>query len=135
MSSSKYASFAPYVSRRSVLNVNFELRYPNLKTPPPDEGLQASTSTTKSPSRPWFPTHASSQGIDTSYQSGGIPTFNSSASGGLGAAEEAEAQQNQWETRYGMRVDVLAAVTYLLSPVTGMWSPLSSEALTMILCR
>lgn len=30
-----------------------------------------------------------------------------------------EAQNNQWETRYGMRVDVLAAVSYLLGPITG----------------
>lgn len=65
--------------------------------------------------------HASSDsaGAGTSYQSGGIPTFGTSNSGGAGNAEAVEAQNNQWETRYGMRVDVLAAACYLLGPITG----------------
>ncbi|KII94356.1 hypothetical protein PLICRDRAFT_172005 [Plicaturopsis crispa FD-325 SS-3] len=92
------------------------------QTPPPDDPAYASTST-KAPSkiRPWFPVSApSAQAIDTSYQSGGIPTFDTSQYGGLGAAEEAEGQINQWETRYGMRVDMLAAWAYVLGPVTAL---------------
>ncbi|KAJ7487612.1 hypothetical protein B0H11DRAFT_2014101 [Mycena galericulata] len=86
-------------------------------TPPPDD--PASLPTTSKPlPRPWFPTHPSA--ADTSYQSGGIPTFNASASGGLGAVEEAEGQQNQWETRHGLRVDMLAAVAYLLGPISAL---------------
>jgi len=92
-----------------------------LKTPPPDEPAYTSAATSKSPARPWFPAHpTSSHNVDASYQSGGIPTFNPSA-GGLGA-EHAETQQNQWETRYGMRVDVLAAVAYLLGPISGAYT-------------
>jgi len=99
MSSSKFASFAPY-------------------TPPPDDPTSA-PSTSRTLARPWFPTH-SSLGADTSYQSGGIPTFNTSASGGLGAVEEAEGHENQWETRYGLRVDVMAACAYLLGPASAL---------------
>jgi hypothetical protein len=56
----------------------------------------------------------------TSYQSGGIPTWETAIGGGSGADEEVESQiQNQWETRYGMRVDLLAAWAYILGPVTG----------------
>jgi hypothetical protein len=83
--------------------------------------------TSKLPTRPWFPVHPSSQNIDTSYQSGGIPTFNTSATGGAGAAEEAEGQMNQWETRFGMRVDVLAAVAYLLGPISGVLNAMISN--------
>jgi len=101
--SAKFASqFAPY-------------------TPPPDDPsyAPAPTVTSKPPARPWFPVHTTSQNIDTSYQSGGIPTFGTSAAGGAGA-EEAEGQTNQWETRCGMRVDVLAAVAYLLGPISAL---------------
>ncbi|KAJ7900362.1 hypothetical protein B0H14DRAFT_3423729 [Mycena olivaceomarginata] len=97
-SSSHFASFAAY-------------------TPPPDDPASLPP-TSKAPARPWFPAHASSQN-DTSYQSGGIPTFGAAASGGLGAVEEAESQQNQWETRHGLRVDMLAAAAYLLGPISG----------------
>ncbi|KAJ7181673.1 hypothetical protein C8R43DRAFT_969881 [Mycena crocata] len=97
-SSSHFASFAAY-------------------TPPPDDPASLPV-TSKAPARPWFPAHASH--TDTSYQSGGIPTFNASASGGLGAVEEAEGQQNQWETRHGLRVDMLAAVAYLLGPISAL---------------
>jgi len=90
-------------------------------TPPPDDPPHASTTTSSRPTaRPRFPVHTSSQNVATSYQSGGIPTFNTSAAGGAGAAEEAEGNTNQWETRYGMRVDVLAAAAYLLGPVTAL---------------
>ena len=56
-----------------------------------------------------------------SYQSGGIPSFNTSQAGGLGALEDAEAESpaNLWETRYGLRVDVLAAWAYLVGPISG----------------
>ncbi|PCH33630.1 hypothetical protein WOLCODRAFT_135230 [Wolfiporia cocos MD-104 SS10] len=55
-----------------------------------------------------------------SYQSGAIPTFNTSQAGGLGAAEEAESGNNMWETRFGMRVDLLAAFAYLLGPISAL---------------
>jgi len=59
----------------------------------------------------------------TSYQSGGIPTWDTAIAGGSGADEETEAQtQNQWETRYNMRVDLLAAWAYILGPVSGAHS-------------
>ncbi|KAJ7254098.1 hypothetical protein B0H12DRAFT_1115969 [Mycena haematopus] len=48
------------------------------------------------------------------------PYFGASASGGLGAVEEAENQQNQWETRHGLRVDMLAAAAYLLGPISAL---------------
>lgn len=58
-----------------------------------------------------------------SYQSGGVPTFNTSQAGGLGALEDAEAENgaNSWDTRYGLRVDVLAAFAYLLGPISGVY--------------
>ncbi|KAJ7293590.1 hypothetical protein C8J57DRAFT_1429368 [Mycena rebaudengoi] len=99
-SSSHFASFAAY-------------------TPPPDDPEALATSS-KAPARPWFPAHASHTTTDTSYQSGGIPTFGASASGGLGAVEEAEGQQNQWETRHGLRVDMLAALAYVLGPISAL---------------
>ncbi|OCH96170.1 hypothetical protein OBBRIDRAFT_883423 [Obba rivulosa] len=101
MASSNFASsFAPY-------------------TPPPDDPAYASSS--KSTSRPWFPVQGSSNQV-ASYQSGGVPTFNTSQAGGLGAVEEAEAESNSsmWETRYGLRVDMLAAVAYLLGPISAL---------------
>lgn len=88
------------------------------KTPPPDDPTYAAPA--PQPSRPsaqraWFP----SQHV-ISYQSGGLPTFNTSQAGGAGAAEEAEAEGvNAWETRYGLRVDMLAAFSYLLGPISG----------------
>lgn len=118
---SKSASqFAPYVI--IILLTKYVISITNpLQTPPPDDPSYAPVlaSTSRLPTRPWFPNHTSSQNIDTSYQSGGMPTFNTSATGGAGAAEEAEGQTSQWETRYGMRVDVLAAVAYLLGPISG----------------
>ncbi|KAI0078886.1 hypothetical protein K474DRAFT_1593117, partial [Panus rudis PR-1116 ss-1] len=84
--------------------------------PPPDDPSYASSLNT-STARAWFP----SQHV-TSYQSGGIPTFNTSQTGGLGAIEEAEANSgaSAWETRYGTRVDVLAASAYLLGPFSAL---------------
>ncbi|KAE9411128.1 hypothetical protein BT96DRAFT_1011790 [Gymnopus androsaceus JB14] len=98
--SSNPASFAPYM-------------------PPPDDPQYTGHSKAPSRSRPWFPSQQSSQGV--SYQSGGIPTFNNSQAGGFGntASEEVESQ-NQWETRYGMRVDMLSAFAYILGPLSAL---------------
>ncbi|TFK57292.1 hypothetical protein OE88DRAFT_1650932 [Heliocybe sulcata] len=102
MSSSNFASFAPY-------------------TPPPDDPAYSNRSSlSKGATRPWFPASSTSQHNISSYQSGGIPTFNTSAAGGAGAVEEAEGQQNQWETRFGMRVDLLAAFAYVLGPLSAL---------------
>ena len=40
--------------------------------------------------------------------------------GGFGSQPEAEGPSNQWESRFGMRVDVLAAFAYLLGPISGV---------------
>ncbi|KAF8227564.1 hypothetical protein L208DRAFT_1405204, partial [Tricholoma matsutake] len=55
----------------------------------------------------------------TSYQSGGIPAFSTFffKNGTLLASQE---QQNPWETQYGLRVDVLAAIAYILGPVSAL---------------
>jgi hypothetical protein len=58
--------------------------------------------------------------MNSSYQSGGVPTFNTSAAGGQGAIEEIESQTNQWETRFGLRVDALSASAYVLGPISGV---------------
>jgi len=99
MASSKFAStFAPYA-------------------PPPDDPSYASSSRGTS-SRAWFPSQ--SQPI-ASYQSGGIPTFNTSQAGGAGAVEESEAEgASAWETRFGMRVDLLAASAYIFGPISAL---------------
>ncbi|KIK71012.1 hypothetical protein GYMLUDRAFT_33117 [Collybiopsis luxurians FD-317 M1] len=98
--STSAASFAPYM-------------------PPPDDPEYSGSSKVPSRSRPWFPGHQSSLGV--SYQSGGIPTLNDSQAGGYGnpASDQIESQ-NQWETRYGMRVDVLAAFAYILGPLSAL---------------
>ncbi|KAL6304282.1 hypothetical protein BKA93DRAFT_749957 [Sparassis latifolia] len=95
------------------------------QTPPPDDPTY--TSTSRPVSRPWFPGQSSQQSM--SYQSGGIPTFNTSQAGGLGAVEEAEAENggSMWETRYGLRVDMLAAFAYLLGPISGEHSARSAD--------
>ncbi|KAH9985386.1 hypothetical protein BJV74DRAFT_886267 [Russula compacta] len=88
-------------------------------TPPPDDpSFPPQQPSTSRFARPWFPAQYSSREA-TSYQSGGIPTWETSIGGGSGAAEEAEAQiQNPWETRYSTRVDLLAAWAYVLGPVS-----------------
>ena len=70
----------------------------------------------------------------TSYQSGGIPTFNTSQAGGLGAVEEAEAAggTSAWETRYGARVDLMAAFAYILGPISGLSNTCESEGQVFI---
>lgn len=90
--------------------------------PPPDDRnyreQQPSSQSSSKFKRPWFPSHTWSQHAISSYQSGGVPTFNNSQSGGTGSAAEAEAQTNQWETRFGMRVDALAGFAYILGPIS-----------------
>ncbi|KAG2159875.1 uncharacterized protein EDB93DRAFT_1244645 [Suillus bovinus] len=99
MSSSFASSFAPY-------------------TPPPDDSSYRSPPSSSSKARPWFPVHSSSRGTEISYQSGGLPTFNNSISGHEDIQEDV--QQNQWETSYGMRVDVLSAFAYILGPISAL---------------
>ena len=85
--------------------------------PPPDDPAFIAASKPAT-TRAWFP----AQHV-TSYQSGGVPTFNTSQAGGLGAVEAAEVESgvNSWETAYGMRVEVLAAFAYLLGPISGKY--------------
>jgi hypothetical protein len=118
MSSSKFASsFAPYVSFINPHQHRTIMVSVSVQTPPPDDPLYEGEQPTRTSSaRTWFPP---SQIINTSYQSGAIPTFNTSASNALGPQEDAEGHQNQWETRYGLRVDMLAAAAYLLGPISG----------------
>jgi hypothetical protein len=125
------SSFAPYVSSypRARLNRTHRFCISFNKTPPPDDpGNPPRQPQTSRFARPWFPTQPSTREV-TSYQSGGIPTWETAIGGGSGADEEAESQiQNQWETRFGMRVDLLAAWAYILGPVTGTcYSSASSE--------
>ncbi|KAI9460943.1 hypothetical protein BJY52DRAFT_240003 [Lactarius psammicola] len=91
-------------------------------TPPPDDpGYSSHQPSTSRYTRPWFPAQSSIREV-TSYQSGGIPTWETAIAGGSGADEETEAQtQNQWETRYNMRVDLLAAWAYVLGPVSAFF--------------
>lgn len=42
---------------------------------------------------------------------------------------EVESGVSAWETRFGMRVDVLAAVAYLLGPISGVLSILFTVVL------
>ncbi|KAH7883597.1 hypothetical protein F5I97DRAFT_1814028 [Phlebopus sp. FC_14] len=96
--SSKYTpSFAPY-------------------TPAPDDSTHLTVHSTSPKSHL---ANASSRKYEMSYQFGGIPTVAASASSGHYVAEDA--RQNQWETRYGWRVDVLAAVAYVLGPISALF--------------
>jgi hypothetical protein len=97
------------------------------KTPPPDDPSLPShqPSTSRFTTRPWFPAQSSTREA-SSYQSGGIPTWETAIEGGSGAHDEAEAQiQNPWETRYRMRVDLLATWAYMLGPISGAYSCLT----------
>ncbi|KAJ8584320.1 hypothetical protein M405DRAFT_936681 [Rhizopogon salebrosus TDB-379] len=98
MSSSFASSFAPY-------------------TPPPDDSSHRSAPSSSSKARPWLPVHPSSRGIEISYQSGGVPIFDDSMSS---RDAQEDVQQNQWETSYGLRVDVLSAFAYILGPVSAL---------------
>ncbi|OAX42979.1 hypothetical protein K503DRAFT_709554 [Rhizopogon vinicolor AM-OR11-026] len=98
MSANFASSFAPY-------------------TPPPDDSSHRLVPISSPKARPWFPVHSSLHGIDISYQSGGVPTFDNSISGH--DAQE-DVLQNQWETSYGLRVDALSAFAYILGPVSAL---------------
>ncbi|KAF8337396.1 uncharacterized protein EI90DRAFT_3144467 [Cantharellus anzutake] len=82
-------------------------------TPPPDRPMVASSSRAN-----WFPSHGSRMG-ESSYQAGGIPTFGDSYGGG-GDEEHGPSGINEWETRFGWRVDFEAAVAYLLGPISAL---------------
>ncbi|CAG7847105.1 SubName: Full=Uncharacterized protein {ECO:0000313/EMBL:CCA69110.1} [Serendipita indica DSM 11827] len=86
--------------------------------PPPDQVPQSSTTNTR-PS--WF---QRPQQAYSSYQSGGIPTFGDNQAGitgfGGGGGDPEQGVHNMWETRLGMRVDVEAALAYLLGPVSAL---------------
>ncbi|KAI0304947.1 hypothetical protein BC826DRAFT_979095 [Russula brevipes] len=89
--------------------------------PPDDPGHPPHPPSTSRFVRPWFPTQPATREV-ASYQSGGVPTWETAIGGGSAADEVAEAQtQNQWETRYGMRVDLLAAWAYVLGPVSAFF--------------
>jgi hypothetical protein len=117
------SSFAPYVS--SVFpHSGSSLIFLNKAPPPDDPGYssQPQQPSTSRITRPWFPTQTPVREV-TSYQSGGIPTWETAIAGGSGADDETEAQrQNPWETRYSMRVDFLATWAYVLGPVSGAHS-------------
>lgn len=110
--------------------------------PPPDvpstDPPEVSTKSKPKSKRPWFTRDPSSYNA-SSYQSGGTvsdPTavpqaytndpesaaFLGSAAGG-GALENDRA--NAWKSRFGWRVDVMAAAAYLGGPVTGAWDAVS----------
>lgn len=57
-----------------------------------------------------------------SYQSGAIPTFGNHATNVIDSEEGGGAGQ-LWETRFSWRVDMCAAATYILGPITGMSYP------------
>jgi uncharacterized membrane protein len=92
-------------------------------TPPPDDPSLyrsheqqpiASSSLFKSGPRPWFP---NSTLESNSYQSGAVPSFQASHSGGAGSEPEPE---NRWATSSHLRVDLLAAFAYLLGPISAL---------------
>jgi hypothetical protein len=96
--------------------------------PPPDEAGDASAGQKGAGNqgghaRPsWFQPPSGIQAAYSSYQSGGIPSFGSNQAGitGFGGGgDEEQGPSNLWETRFGWRVDVLAAVAYLFGPVSG----------------
>ncbi|KAE8542563.1 hypothetical protein D1P53_001343 [Cryptococcus gattii VGV] len=118
--------------------------------PPPDvpstDPPEVSTKSKPKSKRPWFTRDPSSYNA-SSYQSGGTvsdPTavpqaytndpesaaFLGSAAGG-GALENDRA--NAWESRFGWRVDVMAAAAYLGGPVTAYQSALLTTPLLVLL--
>ncbi|EIM92476.1 uncharacterized protein STEHIDRAFT_89500 [Stereum hirsutum FP-91666 SS1] len=120
------------------MNSNFAGSFAPYRPPPDEQPLAARGHSPSQPSsssrftRPWFPTHNSSQQASvssssnaanivssSSYQSGAVPSWNTSAAGGIGS-DDAEDQRNLWETRYNMRVDLLAAFAYILGPISAL---------------
>ncbi|WVR07583.1 hypothetical protein IAU60_004625 [Kwoniella sp. DSM 27419] len=119
--------------------MNFSPYQPPPDVPSTDPPETSSRSKGKS-KRPWFNRDPSSYGGANSYQSGGsisdpssVPQAysndpesqafmsNGSAgpSSGLGGGGEAD-RANAWESRFGWRVDVMAAVAYLGGPLTAL---------------
>ena len=87
----------------------------DLQTPPPDEPCHPSAQPVSRP-RIWFSHHTAS------YQSGGLPSISPAAA----STDIEHGQPNEWETTYGLRVDVLAAFAYLLGPLSGLTKSLFS---------
>jgi hypothetical protein len=100
--------------------------------PPPDQLPEPSSNGTNHPRASWFQKPASfvnaavggaGAGAYGSYQSGAIPTFGGGEQTGItgfGGQDEEHGVTNLWETRFGWRVDIEAAVAYLFGPVSGM---------------
>ncbi|KAN0100629.1 hypothetical protein V8E55_000613 [Tylopilus felleus] len=93
MTSNLAGSFAPY-------------------TPPPDDPAHLSSEPVSRP-RIWF-----SHSI-ASYQSGGLPSSTVVSQTAAASTDIERGQHNEWETTYGLRVDLLAAFAYLLGPISG----------------
>jgi len=98
--------------------------------PPPDQQTESSPDPSNGhPRASWFQKpggapSSSSQGYG-SYQSGGIPTLGGEQAGitgfgGGGGLDEERGVSNLWETRFGWRVDVEAAVAYLFGPISAL---------------
>ncbi|KAI9572956.1 hypothetical protein HD554DRAFT_2185226 [Boletus coccyginus] len=81
-------------------------------TPPPDD-LSNFPPRTASHSRIWFSESS------VSYQSGGLPSSTVVSAAAAGTDIE-RGGHNEWETTYGLRVDVLAAFAYLLGPISAL---------------
>jgi len=102
--------------------------------PPPDQPLisdRAPTGSGGSRASSWFPSSggASTHSTTASYQNGGLPTWGDSYGGGGGGGMDAESSMggtgagaglNEWETRFGWRVDFEAALAYLLGPISAL---------------
>ena len=83
-----------------------------LQTPPPDDPAHLSSEPVSRP-RIWF-----SHSI-ASYQSGGLPSSTVVSQTAATSTDIERGQHNEWETTYGLRVDLLAAFAYLLGPISG----------------
>lgn len=55
-----------------------------------------------------------------SYQSGAIPTFGNHATNLNSVEEDGGGTGQLWETRFSWRVDMCAAATYILGPITAL---------------
>lgn len=88
----------------------------------PPLGTQQTSNFVGSPQQPYNAASPSMYASSSSsYQAGAIPTWGTSAGGGGGYGGEAqEAPVNEWETRFGWRVDVTAAAAYILGPITAL---------------
>ena len=88
-------------------------------TPPPDSKPLVASASSAKPS--WFasPSAGPVSGAETSYQAGGVPSWGDSYGGGGGEQGPDGGAVNEWETRFGWRVDFEAALAYLLGPISG----------------